>query len=90
MLARLFQRKSAPVRDARESLRPLWGDEERYAVAQRESNPRMEDLLRADLARGGADENLSEGWDTTTLYDEIRERAADGESPDVPADDDLP
>jgi glutathione-regulated potassium-efflux system ancillary protein KefC/glutathione-regulated potassium-efflux system protein KefB len=73
-----------------ESLRPLWGDEERFAVAQRESNPRMEDLLRADLERRGGDENLSEGWDTTTLYDEIRDRAAQGESPDVPADDDLP
>lgn len=34
-----------------EELRPLWGDEERFTVASRESSPRMEDLLRADLRR---------------------------------------
>jgi glutathione-regulated potassium-efflux system ancillary protein KefC/glutathione-regulated potassium-efflux system protein KefB len=73
-----------------ESLRHLWGDEERYAVAQRESNPRMEDLLRADLARISGPDEVGGAWDTTSLYDEIRERAARGESPDVPADDDMP
>jgi glutathione-regulated potassium-efflux system ancillary protein KefC/glutathione-regulated potassium-efflux system protein KefB len=73
-----------------ESLRPLWGDEERYAVAQRESNPRMEDLLRADMARIGGPGDVGGGWDTTSLYDEIRERVAHGESPDVPADEDAP
>lgn len=37
-------------------LRPMWGDEERFTVASRESSPRMEDLLRADLRRLGDDE----------------------------------
>ncbi|MDB5452639.1 MAG: potassium transporter [Caulobacteraceae bacterium] len=73
-----------------ESLRHLWGDEERFTVAQRESNPRMEDLLRADMARISGEDNVSAGWDTTSLYDEIRERAAQGESPDVPAQEETP
>ena len=38
-----------------QELRPLWGDEERFTVASRESSPRMEDLLRADLRRLGDD-----------------------------------
>jgi hypothetical protein len=47
------------------ALRPLWGDDERYAVASRESSPRMDDLLRADLGRMGADEEAeNSGWDT--------------------------
>lgn len=43
-----------------EELRPLWGDEERFTVASRESSPRMADLLRADVARLGDDDPLDE------------------------------
>jgi glutathione-regulated potassium-efflux system ancillary protein KefC/glutathione-regulated potassium-efflux system protein KefB len=35
------------------TLAPLWGDEERYALAVRESTGLMEKLLRADLERSG-------------------------------------
>ena len=41
-------------------LRPLWGDEERFTVASRESSPRMADLLRADVARMGDDDPLED------------------------------
>lgn len=41
-------------------LRPLWGDEERFTVASRESSPRMADLLRADVARLGDDDPLED------------------------------
>lgn len=44
-----------------QELRPLWGDEERFTVASRESSPRMEDLLRADMRRLGDDDDLLEG-----------------------------
>ncbi|NEX94269.1 monovalent cation:proton antiporter-2 (CPA2) family protein [Caulobacter sp. 17J65-9] len=46
--ARLFR-----LHDERmfEQLRPLWGDEERFTIATRESSPRMDDLLRSDLER---------------------------------------
>ncbi|HET9159411.1 MAG TPA: cation:proton antiporter, partial [Caulobacteraceae bacterium] len=84
---RLFRRHDERLFD---SLRHLWGDEERYRLAQRESNPRMDDLLRADMARIGGPGEVGGGWDTTSLYDEIRERAAQGESPDIPADEDTP
>jgi voltage-gated potassium channel Kch len=40
-----------------QELRPLWGDEERFTVASRESSPRMEDLLRADMRRLGDEED---------------------------------
>jgi glutathione-regulated potassium-efflux system ancillary protein KefC/glutathione-regulated potassium-efflux system protein KefB len=60
--ARLFRRHDERMLHA---LRPLWGDDERYAVASRESSPRMDDLLRADLGRMGADEEAeNSGWDT--------------------------
>jgi glutathione-regulated potassium-efflux system ancillary protein KefC/glutathione-regulated potassium-efflux system protein KefB len=36
-------------------LRPLWGDDERFTIASRESSPRMDDLLRADVRRLGDD-----------------------------------
>lgn len=55
--ARLFR-----LHDERlfEKLRPLWGDEERFTVASRESSPRMEDLLRADIDRLSDDDPLDE------------------------------
>ena len=34
-----------------DKLRPLWGDQERYTIAVRESSPVMEELLRRDLDR---------------------------------------
>lgn len=44
-----------------QELRPLWGDEERFTVASRESSPRMEDLLRADMRRLSDDDDLLDG-----------------------------
>ncbi len=44
-----------------QQLRPLWGDEERFTVASRESSPRMEDLLRADMRRLGDDDDPLDG-----------------------------
>ena len=46
-----------------QKLRPLWGDEERFTVASRESSPRMEDLLRADMRRLGDDDDPLDGED---------------------------
>jgi monovalent cation:proton antiporter-2 (CPA2) family protein len=77
--ARLFRRHDERMFNA---LRPLWGDEERYAVATRESSPRMEDLLRSDLQRDSGVRPPDDGWDTTTLHAELREhdgRALDPE-----------
>jgi len=53
--ARLFR-----LHDERlfEKLRPLWGDEERFTVASRESSPRTDDLLRADIERLSDDDPL--------------------------------
>lgn len=47
-----------------QELRPLWGDEERFTVASRESSPRMEDLLRADMRRLGDDDEPLDGENT--------------------------
>lgn len=44
-----------------QELRPLWGDEERFTVASRESSPRMEDLLRADMRRLDDDDDPLDG-----------------------------
>jgi len=41
-------------------LRPLWGDQEKFTVASRESAPQMDDLLRADVSRMGDDVPLDE------------------------------
>jgi glutathione-regulated potassium-efflux system ancillary protein KefC/glutathione-regulated potassium-efflux system protein KefB len=56
-------------------LRPLWGDEERFRIATRESSPRMEDLLRADLRRLAPDAS-DDGWNSASLRDEPRETEA--------------
>jgi len=70
--ARLFRRHDERLFT---QLRPLWGDDERYAVASRESSPRMDDLIRADLNRiGGVDEDDDDG--ARSLYDEMRDNAA--------------
>jgi monovalent cation:proton antiporter-2 (CPA2) family protein len=52
-----------------QDLRPLWGDEERFTIAARESSPVMDDLLRADLNRipGGT---VDETWDPDTVCGE--------------------
>ena len=63
---RLFRRHDERQFDA---LRPLWGDEERFTLATRESSPRMEDLLRSDIER--LTETLAEEeWDTDDWFDE--------------------
>jgi monovalent cation:proton antiporter-2 (CPA2) family protein len=71
--ARLFRRHDERLF---ESLRHIWNDEERFRVAVRESSPRMEDLLRADIDRTSGEEDISDAWDTEALYEEIRQRAA--------------
>lgn len=79
--ARLFRRHDMRLFD---ELRGAWSDEASYASAVRESSPRMEDLLRADIARlqpGAADA----GWDTQTRYREMR--PLDVVVPDVIAED---
>ena len=55
---------------------PLWNDEERYQVATRESSPAMEQVLADDLARlqGRLDDDA---WDVDSLYEELREDAAE-------------
>jgi glutathione-regulated potassium-efflux system ancillary protein KefC/glutathione-regulated potassium-efflux system protein KefB len=50
-------------------LRPLWGDEERFTIAARESSPVMEDLLRADVRRLPGEQVEGE-WDPDTLCGE--------------------
>lgn len=67
--ARLFRRHDERLFY---ELQPMWGDEERYRVATRESSPRMEDLLRADLNRLSP-EAPDGGWETGSLYDELRD-----------------
>ncbi len=72
---RLFRRHDERQFDA---LRPLWGDEERFTVAARESSPRMEELLRSDLERmSGGGDGSAEGWSVDSLYEETRRKAAD-------------
>jgi monovalent cation:proton antiporter-2 (CPA2) family protein len=77
--ARLFRRHDERLFHA---LRHLWGDEEKYTVATRESSPRMDDLLRADLGRISGDESVDDAWDTQSLYEEIRAKA-DKATPDL-------
>lgn len=64
---RLFRRHDERLL---QQLAPLWRDEEKLTVAARESNPRMEDLLREDLRRLSPDGD--DGWDTASLYAEAR------------------
>jgi voltage-gated potassium channel Kch len=66
--ARLFRRHDLRLF---EELRDTWGDEERYVSAVRESSPRMNDLLRADIARLQP-QAADSGWDTETRYREMR------------------
>jgi monovalent cation:proton antiporter-2 (CPA2) family protein len=66
--ARLFRRHDLHLF---EELRGAWGDDERYVSAVRESSPRMDDLLRADVARLQP-QAADSGWDTETRYREMR------------------
>jgi monovalent cation:proton antiporter-2 (CPA2) family protein len=77
--ARLFRRHDERQFD---ELRPLWGDTEKFTVAARESSPRMEDLMRSDLALldGEAEED---GWDVASLYEETRRRAEAEDAPEA-------
>jgi monovalent cation:proton antiporter-2 (CPA2) family protein len=67
--ARLFRRHDERLFH---SLRALWGDDEKYAVATRESSPRMDDLLRADLERAPEADDADEAWNTDTFYEAPR------------------
>ncbi len=71
--ARLFRRHDMRLF---EELRDVWGDEESYVSAVRESSPRMNDLLRADIARLAPQAGDS-GWDTETRYRELKEERAE-------------
>ena len=66
--ARLFRRHDLRLFD---ELRAVWSDEEIYVSAVRESSPRMDDLLRADIARLQP-QAADAGWDTETRYREMR------------------
>jgi len=66
--ARLFRRHDLRLFD---ELRAVWSDEESYVSAVRESSPRMDDLLRADVARLQP-QAADAGWDTETRYREMR------------------
>ena len=70
--ARLFRRHDMRLFD---ELRAVWSDEESYVSAVRESSPRMNDLLRADIARL-APQAADSGWDTETRYREMRDEKA--------------
>ena len=64
-----------------ERLAPLWGDEDKYVLAARESSDLMDRLFQSDLQRSGA-RAPDDGWDTHRLYDDLREhggRALDPE-----------
>ena len=65
---RLFRRHDLRLFD---ELRDAWGDDERYVSAVRESSPRMNDLLRADIARLQP-QAADSGWDTETRYREMQ------------------
>lgn len=61
---RLFRRHDERQFD---KLRPLWGDEERFTVAARESSPRMEELLRSDLERMSGGDGAADGWSSDAV-----------------------
>ena len=66
--SRLFRRHDLRLFD---ELRAVWSDEATYASAVRESSPRMDDLLRADVARLQP-QAADAGWDTETRYREMQ------------------
>jgi glutathione-regulated potassium-efflux system ancillary protein KefC/glutathione-regulated potassium-efflux system protein KefB len=82
--ARLFRRHDMRLF---EELRAAWSDEASYVSAVRESSPRMDDLLRADIARlqpGAADT----GWDRQVRQREMSDvHAPDPVVPDTIAED---
>lgn len=59
-----------------EELAPMWGQEENYILAARDSQQTMERLLAKDLERMKPTD--TSGWDTTSLDEELRERANEG------------
>ncbi len=73
--ARLFRRHDIRLFD---ELRSLWADETRYVSAVRESSPRMDDLLRADITRLQPRE-ADTGWDTETRYRQMNTSPGDEE-----------
>jgi monovalent cation:proton antiporter-2 (CPA2) family protein len=56
-----------------EELAPMWGTEDNYILAARDSQQTMEKLLAADLERMKPTD--TSGWDTSSLDEELRERA---------------
>ena len=66
--ARLFRRHDLRLF---EELRGVWSDEASYISAVRESSPRMDDLLRADIKRLQP-QAADSGWDTETRYRTMR------------------
>jgi voltage-gated potassium channel Kch len=83
--SRLFRRHDMRLF---EELRAAWSDEASYVSAVRESSPRMDDLLRADIARlqpGAADT----GWDRQVRQREMRETVAPPIVPDTIAEDEA-
>jgi glutathione-regulated potassium-efflux system ancillary protein KefC/glutathione-regulated potassium-efflux system protein KefB len=66
--AKLFR-----VHDRRlfEKLRPLWGDDERFTIAARESSPVMEELLRQDLQRLSGEMDAEEAESETSTRREV-------------------
>jgi monovalent cation:proton antiporter-2 (CPA2) family protein len=82
--ARLFRRHDMRLF---EELRAAWSDEASYVSAVRESSPRMDDLLRADIARlqpGAADT----GWDRQVRQREMSDvQPPDPVVPDTIAED---
>ena len=73
--SRLFRRHDLRLFD---ELRAVWSDEATYASAVRESSPRMDDLLRADVARLQP-QAADTGWDTETRYREMRTEPGNAE-----------
>jgi glutathione-regulated potassium-efflux system ancillary protein KefC/glutathione-regulated potassium-efflux system protein KefB len=63
---RLFRRHDERLLDL---LRPVWRDEERFAIASRESSPNMDELLHADLDLLQANPS-DDGWDVSARYSE--------------------
>jgi monovalent cation:proton antiporter-2 (CPA2) family protein len=62
-----------------EELRPLWGDQERFTLATRESSPRMDDLLRSDAERM-APVSAGDDWDTDAPAPVAQDKAGAAEA----------
>jgi hypothetical protein len=59
-----------------EKLRPLWGDDEGFILASRQSTMTLEKLLAAER-QGASGEEADRGWDTASVKKEME--AQDGD-----------